>query len=154
MEPIEEVDGQVVQSRRHRNPRLDLGVEASRYASPLPRPDDLERYAALIPGAPERLLAAGEREQAHRHEMERRLVAIDESAMPKYYAGQRFAHIISLVFGLAYLAVMALAVLEGYPIVGISGAAAGLAAVVWALRRDPAAGGHSPGEEAEQDGDR
>jgi hypothetical protein len=52
-------------------------------------PLDLERYQKLLPDAPERLLASGEREQAHRHEIEQRLAALDESSMPKFYEGQR-----------------------------------------------------------------
>lgn len=129
------LEGEVVEERRRREARLDL--QASRYVSPLPSPDDLERYQEMVPDAPERLLAAGEREQGHRHGIEERLVAIDESSMPRFYAGQMRAHVVSLVLGMAYLAVMALAIIEGEQVAGIVGAAAGLAALVWAARRDP-----------------
>jgi uncharacterized membrane protein len=130
----EVLDGQLVDERRRREPRLDL--QSSRYVSPLPSPDDLERYRAMLPDAPERLLSSGEREQAHRHDLERRLVALDEGSMPRFYMGQRVAHFVSLVLGLAYLSLMGLAIVEGQEW-GIGGAAAGLAAVVWATRRDP-----------------
>lgn len=136
----EVVDGQLVRERNEQDRRLDVGLEHSRYTSPLPRPDDLERYAALVPDAPERLLAAGEREQAHRHEVESRLVAIDESSMPKFYEGQRRAHLISLALGLGYEGIMLAVVLTGYPIPGIVGAAAGIGAMIWAVRRAPTAG--------------
>jgi Predicted membrane protein (DUF2335) len=69
LEP-EVVDGQVVhpqaRSPDHSSRRLEVGWQQSRYASPLPSPEDLERYQKLLPDAPERLLASGEREQAHR----------------------------------------------------------------------------------------
>lgn len=120
-----------------RGSRLDVGLRQSSYTSPLPSPDDLDRYVAHVPSAAERLLAAGEREQAHRHRIEIRLAALDEQALPRFYAGQRFAHAVSLVLGLAYLAAMALAIAQGYPLIGVGGAALGLAAIIWAVRRDP-----------------
>lgn len=129
------LEGEVVEERRRREARLDL--QASRYVSPLPSPDDLERYQEMVPDAPERLLAAGEREQGHRHGIEERLVAIDESSMPRFYAGQKRAHVVGLILGMAYLAVMALAIIQGEQVAGIAGAAAGVAALVWAARRDP-----------------
>lgn len=117
--------------------QLDVGLRQSSYTSPLPSPDDLDRYAAHLPDAADRLLTAGEREQAHRHEIESRLAAMDEQALPRFYAGQRFAHAVSLALGLAYLLAMALAILRGYPLIGVGGAALGLAAIIWAVRRDP-----------------
>jgi uncharacterized membrane protein len=117
--------------------RLDVGLRQPGYTSPLPTPDDLDRYAAHLPDAPERLLAAGEREQAHRHELENRLAAMDERALPRFFAGERFAHAVSLILGLAYLGAMVLAILQGYPLAGVGGATFGVAAVIWAVRRDP-----------------
>jgi uncharacterized membrane protein len=120
-----------------RDTRLNVGLRQSSYTSPLPSPDDLDRYAAHLSDAAERLLSAGEREQAHRHRIEDRLAAMDEQALPRFYAGQRFAHAVSLILGLAYLGVMVLAILDGYPLVGVGGATFGIAAIIWAVRRDP-----------------
>ncbi len=125
----------------------DVSLRQSRYTSPLPSPDDLDRYAEHLPDAPERLLSAGEREQAHRHQIEDRLAAMDEQALPRFYAGQRFAHAVSLVLGLAYLAAMVLAILQGYPLVGVGGATFGIAAIIWAVRRDPSPAETSPDRE-------
>jgi hypothetical protein len=91
----------------------------------------------MLPDAPERLLSAGEREQAHRHEIESRLAAIDEVAMPRFYNGQRRGHWISLTLGGGYEAIMLVAVLKGYALEGIVGAAVGIGSMIWALRRDP-----------------
>jgi len=118
---------------------VDVGLKQSHYASPLPSPDDLDRYATHLPDAAERLLSIGEREQTHRHEVECRLVTLDEVAMPQFYAGQRRAHLIGMTLGLAYLALMLVAIARGYPLLGAGGSAFGIAAVVWSLRRDPAA---------------
>jgi uncharacterized membrane protein len=123
--------------RWRRETRLDVGLRQSSYTSPLPAPDDLDRYVAQLPDAAERLLAVGEREQAHRHAIEDRLAAIDEQAMPRLYASQRFAHAVSLILGLTYLGAMVVAILDGYPMAGVGGATFGIAAVIWAIRRDP-----------------
>ena len=116
---------------------FDVGVRQSRYTSPLPAPDDLDRYATHLVDIAERLLAAGEREQAHRH-------AIEREVMPRFYAGQRRGHVIGLILGLAYLAVVALAIDKGYPLIGTGAAAFGIAAVVWSLRRDPSGPNSQP----------
>jgi uncharacterized membrane protein len=148
------LDDQLIDARRLRGTRLDVGLQQSRYTSPLPSPADLDRYATHVPDAAERLLAIGEREQSHRHNVEDRLVAIDEEAMPRFYAGQRHAHAISLILGLAYLAVMVLAIAKGYPLFGAGGAAFGIAAVVWSLRRDSSsADAREGGEKALEAGD-
>lgn len=117
---------------------VDVGLSRSSYASPLPSPDDLTRYAAHLPDVAERLMAVGEREQAHRHAIEARVAALDEEALPRFYAGQRLAHVAGLILGLAYLGVMVLAIVVGYPLAGAGGATFGIAAVIWAVRRSPA----------------
>jgi uncharacterized membrane protein len=128
-------------SRRHPGARLDVGLCQSTYTSPLPSPDDLDRYVAHIPDAAERLLAAGEHEQAHRHYIERQLVATDADVMPRYFAGQRRAHLLGLILGLTYLGAMVFAILVGYPLAGVGGATFGIAAVIWAIRREPSTSG-------------
>ena len=50
--------------------RVSLTAEA--WSGPLPHPDTLERYEKLIPGSADRLLAAFERQVAHRHNMDNR----------------------------------------------------------------------------------
>jgi uncharacterized membrane protein len=140
-EPRTVVRGSSHDQRWPRAARLDVELQRSSYTSPLPSPDDLDRYVARIPDAAERLLSVGEREQAHRHQVENRLVTIDEQEMPRFYAGQRVTQIISLVLGLSYLGAMVLAILQGYPLAGVGGAMFGIAAVIWAFRREPSAPG-------------
>lgn len=100
----------------------------------LPPPDDLDRYVQHLPGAAERLLAAAEREQAHRHQIENALLAIDRDGVPRSFESHRRACWIALVVGLAHLAVMVVAILEGYATAGTGGAALGMAAVAWTTR--------------------
>ena len=127
---------------RHR--RLDVRAEESSYTSPLPSPDDLGKYEAIIPGAGQRLLSAGEKEQEHRHQLESRLAALDEGAMPQFFSGQRRGHLISLALGVGYEVVMAVAILSGAAVPGVVGAAAGIGAMVWAVRRDTDGGAPPP----------
>jgi uncharacterized membrane protein len=128
-------------NRRHPGARLDVGLRQSTYTSPLPSPDDLDRYVARVPDAAERLLTAGEREQAHRHYIERQLVETDAAVMPRYFAGQRRAHLLGLILGLGYLGAMVFAMWQGYPLAGVGGATFGVAAVIWAIRREPSSAG-------------
>lgn len=100
----------------------------------LPPPGDLDRYAQHLPDAAERLLAAAEREQAHRHQIENRLLAIDAEAVPRSFESHRRACWIALVVGLTYLAAMVAAILQGYATAGTAGAALGMAAVARATR--------------------
>jgi uncharacterized membrane protein len=136
----EEVDAAVVdphELRPHPNARrLDAVLKQSRYVSPLPSPDDLERYQRLVPDAAERLLSAGEREQAHRHEMNNRAASIDEEIVPAFFEGEKRSQNYSLTLGLGYEVVMLAAILAGYALEGIVGAALGIAAMIWAIRRD------------------
>lgn len=96
----------------------------------LPAPDDLDRYARHLPEAAERLLTASEREQAHRHQTEHRLANIEQRSIPLHYASQKRGLLITLVLGLAYLAVMATAITAGYALIGAGGAALGTAAIL------------------------
>lgn len=41
------------------------------FSGPLPRPQDLAKYNETLPGAAERILVMAEKEQAHRHEMDK-----------------------------------------------------------------------------------
>lgn len=97
----------------------------------------MERYQALEDGFTRELMDGARREQEHRHAIESRLVSLDESAMPKFYEGQKRGQYVSLALGALYLVVMLVAILEGAAWVGGGGAALGIAAMVWAIRRDP-----------------
>jgi len=50
-------------------------------------------------------------------------------------------HLVSLILGLAYLGAMVFAMLQGYPLAGVGGATFGVAAVIWAIRREPSSSG-------------
>jgi len=47
------------------------------YSGPLPHPFIIERYDQVVPGAAERILAAFEKQSAHRQELEKRVIEAD-----------------------------------------------------------------------------
>jgi uncharacterized membrane protein len=100
----------------------------------LPPPADLDRYVQHLPDAAERLRAAAEREQAHRHQLETRLLVIDADTVPRSFESHRRVCWIALLVGLVHLATMVVAILGGYGTAGTAGAALGMAAIAWATR--------------------
>lgn len=59
----------------------------------LPPPEILERYAAMLSDAPERIFALAERQSAHRHTIEGEVIESDKIARTR---GQRYALVIAL----------------------------------------------------------
>lgn len=57
--------------------RQQLLAVRQEISGPLPSADELERYAALVPDMPERLLASWERQTEHRIDLERKVIAGD-----------------------------------------------------------------------------
>ena len=46
------------------------------YFSPIPHPDMMEGYQKVLPGSPDRILSMAERQQKHRHNVDKSLVRI------------------------------------------------------------------------------
>ena len=58
------------------------------HSGPLPDPFSFQAYAKVLPDAPERIMRMAEKEQEHRHEMERKIVDADRIG---YFLGQLIA---------------------------------------------------------------
>ncbi len=76
-------------------------------SGPLPDPDTLRKYNELVPGAAERFLSSFEREQLHRHDMERQEIGIAikhvNGIMYRSWGGLLAAFLISVfALGVAY----------------------------------------------------
>ena len=68
-------------------PGRGVRVSAARHElhqGPLPHPDILRLYDSVVPGLAERIVKMAEREQAHRHEMDLRLL---RSSNRRYLSG-------------------------------------------------------------------
>ena len=143
VEGEEVVDGEPVDH----GSRAYLEARHSRYTSPLPAPDDLRAYAELMPDAAERLLASGESEQRHRHEIERGLLKLEQERTPRHYEGQRRGQNLGFIVAVLYLLVMAGAIVAGYGSAGVTGAAVGVAFMIWSIRRSPDSPTPAPSDE-------
>jgi uncharacterized membrane protein len=101
-------------------------VREEAYSGPLPHPDHLSRYDAILPGAAERILRMSETEQRHRHRLDRTSLLLDFAYA---IAGQvlGFAVAIGMLIG-AYYAAMA-----GHEAVAGGFLAAGAASMVTAF---------------------
>ena len=106
-------------------------MEASAYKGPVPAPEDLDKYEILLPGSADRLISMAERESAHRHEIEKKLVnaSITDNDNEASYRtrGQIFAFIIALSAMGAGVYLAKLGVPGWGTILGLSG----VAVLVW-----------------------
>lgn len=87
----------------------------SSYSGPLPPPDALIKYNEASPGAADRIIAMAEKEMAHRHKNEEKIIA--ERIRLSY---------VSII--MSFISVILLAVLVGYGLyLGADGVAVGAA---------------------------
>lgn len=98
----------------------------SQYSGPIPPPQVLKGYEEAIPGSGDRILSMAEKEQDHRHMMEKNFMVVSRNAE---YAG------IILGFTLALTTIIGgfLVILNGFEVTGIAaiGGAAAILAVVY-----------------------
>ncbi len=81
-----------------------LIVANQQWAGPLPPPSLLQGYDEVLPGCAERIVRSMEREQEHRHEMDKRLV---DTYRTVYTRGQAIASVVALgsLAGAIYLGI-------------------------------------------------
>jgi uncharacterized membrane protein len=58
-------------------PEMQFIATATSYAGPIPPPDALERFNQIIPKGAHRILRMAEKQQAHRHELETKVITSD-----------------------------------------------------------------------------
>ncbi|MBV8971971.1 MAG: DUF2335 domain-containing protein [Sphingomonadaceae bacterium] len=87
--------------------RLIMRVVSKTHSGPIPSADELEHLERVQPGPAERCIAMAEREQAHRHPVEAKVVTTEIALRGR---GQLFALIalIVLIAAVAYLASLGL----------------------------------------------
>ncbi len=92
------------------------------HAGPLPSPDTLHQYNEILPGAADRVVAMAEREQEHRHAVERSMVRI--------YARNTMGGLIAgTLIGLVAIVGGAYGMVQGADLGGAGVALGGLAAL-------------------------
>jgi uncharacterized membrane protein len=80
-------------SVKTRQPQQTIVAEAHIFKGPIPHPSLLAQYNDVIPDAASRILGMAEREQEHRHTMEKHLL---ESSEKRAKSGLRFGFILAL----------------------------------------------------------
>jgi uncharacterized membrane protein len=70
-------------------------VAASYYAGVLPKASELEKYNKIIPNGAERIMVMAEKQQAHRHELEKNYV---KQSNNQAWIGLIFGFVITLAF--------------------------------------------------------
>lgn len=130
---------------------IQVLAQQTAYQGPIPRPDDLERYEGIVPGAAERLISMAEEEARHRRKQESEILQANISAQQRQIdiaeeqtkavsrsdtLGQLLGAAVSLasIAGCVYLA------LAGQPWVAAGLVGLPLAGVIRALRDHPKAG--------------
>lgn len=90
---------------------MTLAAFTASYAGPLPPADQIRAYEEVIPGSGERIIAMAERQQEHRHSLER--VTVKEAANRSWW-GLRLGFVIAL----AVIGVGAGAIFTGHALAG------------------------------------
>jgi uncharacterized membrane protein len=77
-------------------------IHQEEYSGPLPHPNILQQYEDIAPGFAERIIASWEKETAHRHELEKRVVSAEiegqQSIAREVRRGQYLAFSLSVLF--------------------------------------------------------
>jgi uncharacterized membrane protein len=94
---------------------MTLAAFAAIYSGPLPPADQIRAYEEVLPGSADRILAMAERQQDHRHSLER--VAVDEAASRSRW-GLRLGFVIAvLVVGVGAAAIFTGHALAGFAVI-------------------------------------
>ena len=122
-EPQREVPTQVEQFIE-RNPEVVARMISVRaqFSGPLPAPETLRQYGEVMPGLDERIVSMAEREQGHRHDLDRSLVRI-------FSRGQW----LGFALGLISLAVGAYLSMQGHEGFGIAAFVGSVAVIAGSL---------------------
>lgn len=75
-------------------------IEANMWQGPLPQPEHLERFNAVVPGAAERIIAMAERQQAHR-------ITLEDHAVKEQLTQSGRGQIFGLIIGVGGIALAA-----------------------------------------------
>lgn len=99
-------DPQIKQFLEEHRPEIQkiiplIGVQFLQFQGPLPPPHTLEGYEKVLPGSAERIFAMAEKEQDHRHDMNKEQVSLDgkflESDSKRERRGQYIAALLALI---------------------------------------------------------
>jgi uncharacterized membrane protein len=130
-------DGEVLEGEPvdHGSPDRRVFATARSFSGPLPPPESLGEYDAVLPGLAREIVDQWKGETAHRHKTIDELRTTDREAMRLFHAGEKRGQCYALLAITLLLAVVVVSVVLDRPSVGIAGIIAGGAVLVWSLRR-------------------
>ena len=105
------------------DPQLELIRQEFIHSGPLPSPVTLDQYNNVHPGAAERIIAMAEKEQAHRHQIESRIIKTESWC-------QSGGLVCGLIIGLAAIVGGVVCVVTGHDYAGVFLGASGLTGLV------------------------
>jgi uncharacterized membrane protein len=94
------------------SPQFVARVQGTVFQGPLPPPEILAGYDEVLPGAADRIVAMAEKNQAHRH-------ALEAKVIPAGIASERLGQILAFVLYLATLGSGTYLVAEGKETIGV-----------------------------------
>lgn len=101
-------------------------IEAATFSGPLPHPEILAKYDAIVPGAAAQIIQMAQKQSDHRMDLERKVI---EGELRRAAQGLACA----FIMGLAILAGGVWSILRGHDTAGASLVVTGIAAVVSAF---------------------
>jgi uncharacterized membrane protein len=102
-----------------RNERSSNAIEVSaQFQGPVPPPQVMAGYEEIVPGAADRLIAMAEREQAHRHQQQERLLNAQITDARQDRLEARVGQIFALIIGLGSISAGATTAVLGAAIAG------------------------------------
>jgi uncharacterized membrane protein len=102
-------------------------------AGPIPAPAILGQYEKLVPGTAERLIAMAEKEQNHRHQMDRKITDAQINDLRRSRLENNLGQVFGLVIGLSAILAGSYTALKGSQVVGGLIGTAGVAGLVSAF---------------------
>lgn len=119
-------------------------VTTATYVGPLPPAAEFQKYNAITPGAGDRILTMAEKEQQHRHEMERLLFEAEITDGIKERAENKRGQWMAWSIALVMIAVGAFLIYTGHPIIGSLLSGVTLLGVISAFLYNPRKTAHIP----------
>ena len=114
------------------------------YQSPLPPVQELESLKNVDPTFPERLLAMAEKEQGHKHAMERQLIEINEKTIRENQRLFGRGQLLGFTIGIVTVVAGSITGIMGAPLaggfIGTGGVVALAATFIYGSRQHPSSG--------------
>jgi uncharacterized membrane protein len=110
-----------------------VAMRTESFTGPLPPPALLEQYELLSPGFAERIIASWEAETAHRHDLEKKVVAAEIEAQAQVPKEIRRGQYLAFILAIAFLIAGVVLVFAGAGVAGTIISGSGFVGVIIAF---------------------